>query len=78
MLNSYEAVYDHGTIRWIDPPPPVEKARVIVTVLSSASETPQPVASRRPSPKLRGTRLLVDAEELLKPIVPESDWDVLR
>ncbi|NWG31299.1 MAG: hypothetical protein HXY29_07375 [Rhodocyclaceae bacterium] len=78
MLNSYEAVYDHGTIRWIDQPPPLEKARVIVTVLPAANETPQPVASRRPSPKLRDTRLLVDAEELLKPIVPESDWDVLR
>jgi hypothetical protein len=33
MLKSYEALLDHGQIRWLESPPDVEEARVIVTVL---------------------------------------------
>jgi len=33
MLQSYEAIYDHGQIRWLTDKPPVEEARVIVTML---------------------------------------------
>ena len=32
-------------------------------------------AVRRPSPKLKGTRILGD---IIAPVVPESDWDALR
>lgn len=34
MLKSYEAIYDHGQIRWLETPPDVDEARVIVTVLT--------------------------------------------
>jgi len=33
MLKSYEAIYDHGQIRWLDAPPDVDEARLIVTLL---------------------------------------------
>jgi hypothetical protein len=36
MLKSYEALLDHGQIRWLDSPPDLEMARLIVTVLPSA------------------------------------------
>lgn len=34
MLKSYEALYEHGRIRWLETPPDVALARVIVTVLT--------------------------------------------
>lgn len=33
MLKSYEAIYDHGQVRWLDTPPDVDGARLIVTLL---------------------------------------------
>ena len=42
MLKSYEAIYDHGQMKWLGDQPPVEEARVIVTILSDNS----PSASR--------------------------------
>jgi len=36
MLKSYEAIYDHGEIRWLETLLDVEKARVIVTVLAQS------------------------------------------
>ena len=41
MLKSYEALLDHGQIRWLESPPDLELARLIVTVLPS-SPTDQP------------------------------------
>lgn len=35
MFKSYEALLDHGQIRWLESEPDVEEARVIVTVLPS-------------------------------------------
>ena len=35
MLKSYEALLDHGQIRWLESPPDLELARLIVTVLPS-------------------------------------------
>ena len=37
MLKSYEAIYDHGQIRWLETPADVDEARVIVTVLPCKS-----------------------------------------
>ncbi len=39
MLKSYEAVYDHGAIRWLGEVPDVEEARLIVTVIPQLIET---------------------------------------
>ncbi|MDP2792899.1 MAG: hypothetical protein Q8O25_02270 [Sulfurisoma sp.] len=42
---------------------------------SVAETTPGRAVRRQPSPKLRGTRISWD---LTEPVVPESDWDVLK
>lgn len=34
MLNSYRAVIEEGKIKWLDTPPSLNSAQVIVTVLS--------------------------------------------
>lgn len=39
MLKSYEALYEHGRIRWLETPPDVALARVIVTVLTEPVES---------------------------------------
>lgn len=36
MLKSYEALLDHGQIRWLESPPDLDMARLIVTVLPSS------------------------------------------
>jgi|GEM_PF-2550980 len=45
MLKRYEALLDHGQIRWLESPPDVESARLIVTVLPTAhpDQTVSPV-----------------------------------
>lgn len=35
MLQSHEAIYDHGQPRWLADKPPVEEARVNVTLIPS-------------------------------------------
>ena len=51
MLNSYEAILEHGQLRWLDQAPPLDHVRVIVTVLPSPAATP---ARRRPPASLAG------------------------
>lgn len=56
MLKSYEAIYDHGHIRWLSELPDVEQARIIITVLPQESLIPSekaPVAE-----KTNGVRLV--------------------
>jgi hypothetical protein len=50
MLKSYEAIYDHGHIRWLSELPDVEQARIIITVLPQ-----EPLVS---SEKSNGARLV--------------------
>ncbi len=38
MLRSYAAIYDHGRLEWLDTPPPIERARIVVVT----EESPQP------------------------------------
>lgn len=47
MLKSYEALYDHGQIRWLETPPDVALARVIVTVLAepAAAQATLPICT---------------------------------
>jgi len=75
MLQSYEAIYDHGQIKWITDKPPLEQARVIVTMLpAQADATPHP--GRTPSPRIAGKgRILGD---IVAPAAPAADWDSLR
>lgn len=53
MLKSDEAMYQHGRIRWLDAPPDIAQARVIVTVLHEA-------ANDQPTPR-EGSAEAVDA-----------------
>jgi hypothetical protein len=75
MLQSYEAIYDHGRIRWLTDAPPVEEARVIVTMLPlQAVAATRP--SRKPSARIAGKgRILGD---IVAPAAPEDDWDALK
>lgn len=76
MLNSYEAIYDHGQIKWVDEPPPLATARVIVTLLPAAANEPERPAARRPSTLIAGKGKILG--DILSPVVPEEDWDALR
>jgi hypothetical protein len=44
MLQTYEAIYEHGNVRWLDALPELNEARLLVTVLSNtvAQSTPPP------------------------------------
>ncbi len=47
MLQSYQAIMEQGHLKWLDTPPLVNHARVIVTVLPTETEdlTTYPTAS---------------------------------
>ncbi len=80
MLRSYEAIYDHGQLRWLKDAPKETPLRVIVTVIEEASGTAEkPRKRRRPPPELAGAmRLLGDDDSLLEPAIPEEEWDALK
>jgi hypothetical protein len=75
MLQSYEAIYDHGQFKWIGDEPSVAQARVIVTVLPEIAPSAPGMRLRQPSPRVKGTRIIGD---IMLPAVPESDWDALK
>lgn len=75
MLQSFEAIYDHGQIKWLGDEPPVEAARVIVTMLPPLERTTQ--KNRRvPSPRIAGKGKILG--DIAAPVIPESDWNVLK
>lgn len=75
MLQSYEAIYDHGQFKWIGDEPAVGQARVIVTVLPQTAAAASGMVRRHPSPKVKGTRIVGD---IMAPAVPDSDWEALK
>ncbi len=74
MLHSYEAIFDHGNLRWLGDKPDVETARIIVTLLS-AEEISPPKFKRTPSARIAGQGKILG--NLLEPVIPASDWNVL-
>ena len=75
MLQSYEAIYDHGQIRWLTDKPPVEEARVIVTMLPPQVRAVFPPC-RVPSARIAGKgRILGD---IMTPVAPEGEWNALK
>ena len=52
-LQSYEAIYDHGQMKWLGDKPQVEEARVIVTTLSGLSAIATSV-KHQPSTRIAG------------------------
>ena len=75
MLQSFEAIYDHGQIKWLGDKPPVEAARVIVTMLPQLERT-TPQDRRAPSPRIAGKGKILG--DIVAPVIPESDWNVLK
>jgi hypothetical protein len=75
MLQSYEAIYDHGQFQWIGDEPAVAKARVIVTVLPEIASSAPGMRRRQPSPRVKGTRIIGD---IMLPAAAESEWDALK
>ncbi|OYY74136.1 MAG: hypothetical protein B7Y40_06110 [Gammaproteobacteria bacterium 28-57-27] len=74
MLQSYEAIFDQGTIRWLGDKPQVETARVIVTMLAPMDST-QPKTRHKASARIAGQGKIIG--DLLEPVIPASDWTVL-
>lgn len=75
MLQSYEAIYDHGSITWLTDKPAIEEARIIVTMLP-----PQHVASSH-NGRMRSTRIADKGRilgDILAPAAAEDDWDILK
>ena len=75
---SFEAVYDHGQLYWLDESPnTMQRMRVIVTVLQELSDHSDSV--NIPPPELAGRmRILCNDKELMESVVPDGDWDVLK
>lgn len=77
MLKSYEAIYDHGQIHWLDTPPDVEEARIIVTVLPAQvarteAKTPK---RRRPPEKLKGSMKITG--DIVSSLYSDEEWEAM-
>ena len=75
MLQSYEAIYDHGQIKWLGDKPPVEAAHVIVTLLPPL-QNPTPKNRQMPSGRIAGKGKILG--DIVATVIPESDWNVLK
>ena len=73
MLKSYEAIYDHGHITWLYDVPQTERSRVIITLVEPLQ--PSAPVRRTPSPRIAGLGKTLD--NLIDPIVPETEWECL-
>jgi hypothetical protein len=67
MLKSYEAIYDHGKIVWLNETPQGERFKMVVVV-----EQPETVLPP-PPPELKGSvKWLGDPFE---PVISEEEWE---
>jgi hypothetical protein len=74
MLNSYEAIYENGQIKWLTDRPQISTAKVLITVLEETSGIP---IKRRVPPSLiagKGETL----GDIISPMVDEEDWECLK
>jgi len=74
MLQSYQALYDHGHLIWLTDKPSLEEAKVIVTLLP-AEETPALKAKRQPSRRIAGQGKILG--DIIAPVAPIDDWEDL-
>jgi len=80
-LQSYEAIYDHGQMKWLGDKPQVEEARVIVTILPEKkreTEVSRATLAQRRSPSLRLRGAIKMADDLIAPIAPAEEWEALK
>lgn len=71
MLQSYQAIYDHGRLTWLTDKPSVEEARVIVTLLPA--EVPALKPKRQPSVRIAGQGKILG--DIITPAAPIEDWN---
>jgi len=74
MLQSYEAIYEHGAITWLGEKPSVSQAHVIVTILGTTETAIAPLqTNRQPSPLIAGKGSVL--ADLTVPVSPEEEWN---
>ena len=76
MLQSYEAIYDHGIMKWLGDQPSDIKARVIVTILPDHSSMSAPKVSHQVSPRIAGKGKVLG--DIVSPAASEEDWNCLQ
>lgn len=74
-LQSYEAIYDHGQMKWLSDRPQVDEARVIVTILSGKCIAPTPM-SHQPSERIAGKGKILG--DILSSVAPIEDWNCAK
>ncbi len=74
-LQSYEAIYDHGQMKWQGDVPQVEKARVIVTVLAGMSDIVS-ATRHQPSARIAGKGKIMG--DIISPAIPIEDWNCAK
>ncbi len=74
-LQSYEAIYDHGQMKWLGDRPQVEEARVIVTILSDNGIAPTTVR-HQPSVRIAGKGKILG--DILSSAAPIDDWNCAK
>ena len=74
MLQSYQALYNHGHLTWLTDKPSLEEARVIVTLLSP-EDAPVLKAKRQPSRRIAGQGKILG--DIIAPAAPVEDWQDL-
>ena len=76
MLQSYEAIYDHGIMKWLGDQPADIKARVIVTILADKSLLSASNLSHQVSPRIAGKGKVLG--DIVAPVASEEDWSCLK
>lgn len=74
-LQSYEAIYDHGQMKWLGDRPQVEEARVIVTILSGPSAIAT-LLKHEPSARIAGKGKIMG--DIVSPAAPIEEWNCAK
>jgi hypothetical protein len=76
MLQSYEAIYEHGDIKWLGDKPPLRHAYVIVTILAEKGATAVSIQKHQPSPLIAGKGKILG--DIITPVSPAEEWSCLK
>ena len=77
MLQSYEAFYDHGTMKWLGDKPPVKQAHVIVTILAEKEAAVMSLQKKhQPPPLIAGNGKILG--DIISPVSPAEEWSCLE
>jgi hypothetical protein len=74
-LQSYEAIYDHGQMKWLGDKPQIEEARVIVTILSGLSGITTAL-KHQPSMRIAGKGKIMG--DIISPAANIEDWNCTK